>query len=86
MQDSERKRLSAGRERANYLKRQAAEVKLAKLERAVDDLYKNGKGFEMGYPEMATFLIERGHEYAKSTLVGKIKRVAPASKKKHSRK
>jgi len=51
---------------------------------AINDLYKNGRGWQMNYSEIAAFLIERKiSPYTLSTTLSKVKKITPTIKRKH---
>jgi len=76
--------LSIGQPLAVAANIKKAQEKSEPITIAIDDLYKNGKGWQMDYPEIAEFLINRKiSPYTLSTTLSKVKKITPAIKQKY---
>ena len=79
------KGLDDGRKLGSIKRKAKAEENLHTIKKAIDDLFKNGKGWQMSNPEIADFLINSGIgcDYEYSTMLKKVKAVARSSRVKY---
>jgi hypothetical protein len=78
------KGLDNGRRDGVAKRQHTAKQKTNVIEQAIDDLFKNGKGFKMTIEEVTDFLLERRiSTYERSTTLAKVKKLAPKIREKY---
>jgi hypothetical protein len=81
------KNLNAGRSKGVEDKKAIAESRHALIKKALDHLYKHGKGWQMSYPQISVFLIDKKvSEYTETQTLKLVKKYAPELKEKNRQK